>query len=133
MLIPKFVQSEVKVLSEQECVESIWLIGSQANGTANKESDWDLLVFQDKDVEHITHSSNLIDVVRVSTASRFLQTDGYNHSYSFSSWEWKPINNKYALYIGKHFIEYKDGIRSSSSPIYEEKLCKAYCLWSRRT
>ncbi|HAS8111342.1 nucleotidyltransferase domain-containing protein [Vibrio parahaemolyticus] len=132
MFIPEFVQSEVEMLSEQECVNSIWLFGSRANGTANEESDWDLLVFQDKDVEYITRDSHLIDVVRVS-ASGMVQTDGFKHSYPFSSWEWEFDNNESARYIGKHFIEYKDGVRDSSSPVYKKKPCKAYCLWSKRT
>jgi predicted nucleotidyltransferase len=31
------------------CIREIWLFGSRANGTAQPNSDWDLLVFTDND------------------------------------------------------------------------------------
>jgi len=34
--------------SEYNSINSIWLLGSRANGTNRKDSDWDFLIFADK-------------------------------------------------------------------------------------
>ena len=46
MCLNKDIEDHIKtIVSTVSGMDSIWLIGSRANGTATENSDWDLLIF----------------------------------------------------------------------------------------
>jgi predicted nucleotidyltransferase len=132
LIIPEFIQLEVNRLSKLHEVKSIWLMGSRANGMATDDSDWDLLVFQNKPVGFIESNHSMIDIVRVNN-KEIGQTDGINYNFPFSSWDWEELSKDEAKYTGRKFVEYENKARDNADPVYIESNCSAYCLWSEST
>lgn len=91
--------------------QSIWLIGSRANGRARPESDTDFLVFGSK--EFIAAASGAIsnapsvDVLVVHDGEHF--EDIFNKKRgSLSSWSWTLLNEQDATYEGRKFVADSD-------------------------
>lgn len=102
----------VQVLQElalDERVESVWLIGSRANGTASKSSDWDLLVFQTHDPAPTQAKHPDVDVLRVGPSGKVL-LDGQSeeHTLLFADFQWEG-SGEVARYRGKHFVAFTEG------------------------
>ncbi|WP_145976124.1 nucleotidyltransferase domain-containing protein [Nitrospira moscoviensis] len=87
-------------------LQSIWLIGSRANGTAKPDSDWDLLAFGSPAVLAYLRSCpeyhrSDIDFLVVTDGDHFENAWGMkNKSGSISNWEWCQISDEYAYYTG---------------------------------
>ena len=130
--IPSFLNDIVRDISNECDVISIWLVGSRANQTAQDNSDWDIVVFQNKPLKASMARHVNVDIIRVYE-NKFGMVDGKNIEFSFDSWEWSGISDLEAQYKGQKFIDYSNGVRDMSDPIYKKSACRGFCLWSRCT
>ncbi len=71
--IPDDIRAYLNPLVRQFSIESVWLIGSRANGTSRPDSDWDFLGFATKDVLRALRADNSF---RQSGLHLFIVTDG---------------------------------------------------------
>lgn len=86
----------------------VWLLGSQANGTAKVGSDWDLLVFADESFlqelskqEPVEGVDLLVVYNRDFFRSPWNQTaEGIVKSGTLSGWEWRELSETQATYTG---------------------------------
>jgi hypothetical protein len=87
---------------------SVWLIGSQANGTSNEASDWDLLVFGNERLLEclaVQEPIENIDLLVVYDGDAFCspwnQTmEGFTKWGSLSGWKWREVSDAEATYSG---------------------------------
>lgn len=109
-------------------IENIWLFGSRANGTANDESDWDLLVFGRGDVlDRIRNNSTLhvqnVDCLVVLPNGDFENAWGSNpKTGSLEEWCWKEFGTE-ATYQQNKNVGSGDGWK------VERKTVKARRVW----
>jgi hypothetical protein len=111
-------------------VISIWLVGSRANGNAKMTSDWDILVFSNKEPFRRKARDECIDVLRVGPSENG-QLEGEAHPFLFNNWEWSQTDEKTTTYTGNKFIDYPNGIRDVVDPIYKFSKSNAICLWRK--
>jgi hypothetical protein len=131
--LPKNVLAAVELISATADALEIWLIGSQANGWAHSESDWDLLVFVDTDPSPTGRQFDGIDVIRKGPGGRFL-ADGMPDCFlqPFSDFQWERAGPVAANYRGKRFIDIEPAqVRDTSDPVFIRTPSKAVLLWSR--
>jgi len=96
-------------------LHEIWLIGSQANGTATPASDWDFIAFGTtetlayiRDARHL-HVPN-VDFLVVEGADIFVSAWGeMDKSGSLSGWEWGRTVERTAQYTQSKWIDREDG------------------------
>lgn len=108
--LPEHVCRAVEVLSSEEAVSAIWLIGSRASGTDSETSDWDLLVFSAGEPRTRIRMARDIDVIRVGPSLHFL-ADGQKHEdflQDFKPWCWQESGDS-ASYLGLEFDEVPEG------------------------
>jgi len=130
--LPDFVRIVVDDLSIDEANHSIWLVGSRANGYESVDSDWDILYFSDNEPIAREQRDCRVDMIHIGPSGNGLAGGkGIEFLFSFKNWEWKEINNEEATYTGRKFVEYPDGVRDASDPVYELRKNRAYCLWRR--
>lgn len=118
------------LLKSISSIESIWLLGSRANGTAKPESDWDFLVFGDDAVfEKIQNSPSLhmknVDLLVVAADGSFKKPYGEEKSGDLKSWEWRIITSETATYKSAKFDDFDpdgDGYVGGNSPFKIETL-----------
>ena len=108
--------------------ESIWLIGSRANGSARADSDWDLLAFGDPAVlaclraASDLHDSN-VDFLVVTNGEDFESAWGSKKKTgSLSQWDWNASADE-AHYTGTKWVENDEEGRVDSNP------CKGVRVW----
>jgi hypothetical protein len=130
--LPPYVNRVIDDLKNEEPIESIWLVGSRANGKEKESSDWDILAFSgNKPCVTKQHHKN-IDIIIVGPSKKILlEGQSIESMNSFSSWSWPEKHDRTATYVGRKFIKYPSGIRNISDPVYEESTNDAYCLWSK--
>ena len=128
--IPDFVKIVIDGILKDISTTSIWLVGSRANGYETEKSDWDILYFSNDEPIPKKRRNDLVDSIHVGPSNTG-QTDGNDLVFPFDNWEWKEIDNLNATYLGRKFIDYPDGAKDVSDPIYESRLCNAYCLWRK--
>ena len=126
--IPDFVMKIIEELAAEAASLSIWLVGSRANGNANTTSDWDILVFSNEEPFYRKQRDRNIDVIWVGPSGNGL-VEGRVTEFPFDNWEWRESYDQMATYQGRRFIDYPEGIRNASEPIYEIKENLAFCLW----
>lgn len=86
-------------------VESIWLFGSQANGTARLDSDWDLIAFgSEATIDFLSKATQLhepnVDFFVVIDGDNFKAAWGQlDKSGSLAEWEWAKISATEAKYL----------------------------------
>ena len=111
-------------------VETIWLIGSRANGTQRANSDWDLLVFAATGgleclATHSEHHRDDVDCL-VQTGPTFKRAWGEAKSLSLPELKWQDLSPSLAAYIGKKWSD-REG-STGVVPINQ----KAIRVWPRR-
>ncbi len=130
--LPNYVQNIITELKNKKTINSIWLIGSRANGTENESSDWDLLVFSVAEPIITKARHKNVDVIILGPSGNYLlEGKKAELKNSFKNWYWSESENNEATYVGNKFIDYPSGVRDISSPVYEKTKSKAYCLWRR--
>lgn len=132
--LPDSVGRVLAELKEEDATQSVWLVGSRANGTARPDSDWDLLVFSSSEPEVAPARLEGVDVIRVGPSRQtfLLEGKGSNYMISFADWQWREINEATARYTDKRFIEYPPAARDVAEPVFSRTERKAYRLWLKQ-
>jgi predicted nucleotidyltransferase len=128
-LLKQYIEELIKFHPQ---IESIWLIGSRANELPRDDSDWDILVFANREVltklrERPILKRKEFDLFIVYNDQDFQEAwpAGEPKSGNLKEWEWKEISSKDAVYKsvkskGKDW--FKEGMT-------EVKIVKAIKLW----
>ena len=108
--LPLEIHALVRELGRVEGVESIWIIGSQANGRATPTSDWDFLVLgPEQSLKNIAaqwHQQPAnVDILVVVDGDQFQSPwprEGTTKpkSGSLNTWEWRQDSSNEASYLG---------------------------------
>lgn len=86
------------LISEKE-TESIWFVGSRANGTERPDSDWDFIVFVCDKLSERRARHSQIDIIRVDqNGSYLLEGQPIELSGQFKTWQWREIEPGRATY-----------------------------------
>jgi len=120
-------------------VESIWLVGSRANGEATSGSDWDLMVFVRAEPRPREGQDRSVDVIRVGPEGSLL-VDGCSEDFrqDFSGWHWEQVSETEASYLAKKEADRWpdddeddafDGFSAPPAFLFTRK--RAFLLWSR--
>jgi len=75
MRINEFPEQVVEVLNrliKEKETDSIWLVGSRANGTEHTDSDWDFIVFVSNQLSERTARHSQVDIIRVDRSGNYL-------------------------------------------------------------
>ena len=92
-------------------IQSLWLIGSRANGSAREISDWDFIVFANREIlMQIQNASYLhrsdVDFLVVTNGENFENGWGEKDKTGIlSSWEWKIVTDSLAEYTEIKWVE----------------------------
>lgn len=104
--LPAAIQALVLRLSGDG--HAVWLIGSRANGTARKNSDWDLLVMGDAELlERLSRTAPTpnVDLLVLFDGESFASpwdsgSSKVRKSGSLSDWAWRQTSESEAIYSG---------------------------------
>lgn len=114
---------------------SVWLIGSQANGTATEQSDWDLLIFGSslliEELKREILTPFKIDALVVYHGNDYCDP-WQNKCGSLKNLKWHLESATVASYEGVRWIadsESEEDYSSSSGSMLVSKE-KALCLWA---
>jgi len=127
VIIPKDIEEYIQKLKiNYQSVKSIWLIGSRANEMAREGSDWDLLVFANKEMFNKLQNSkdflnDIIDLYIVDEEGYF-KNPYKDKAGDLSSWCWEQHSENEAIYRSTKFIPDEPG---SNFGNFEEIWCKA--------
>src|SRR5438046_873700 len=128
--ITSFVLSVVHTCND---FQSVWLIGSRANGTAHSSSDWDLIGFgSEKGLACLRQRSELhradVDFLVVTDGNAFENAWGEREKTgSLAHWEWNEASTAEAEYTEAEWV----GGETNGSVVCNRRL--AVCLWRRAT
>ena len=127
--LPEHVQRVVTELIADSSVHKIWLVGSQANGTASPTSDWDLLVFSDREPNVREERCSNVDVIWKGPSQT--QREGGSIQIDFTKFQWAEKDDGTADYVGHKFIEFEYGVArdASISPVLRPPQ-RAICIWA---
>lgn len=128
---PDYVRRAVAELAEERTTLSIWLVGSQASGTAKESSDWDLLVFSNAEPRERSRRCAELDVIHVGPSGRFLAEgeSAANFTLSFANWEWKEQGDQ-ATYTGRDFSG-DETVRNAELTPFDRPHRQAIRIWLR--
>jgi predicted nucleotidyltransferase len=111
-------------------IREIWLIGSRANGTAQPDSDCDLLVFGNGEslsqlqTARDLHRDEVDCLVLVDGTDKFKSAWGSKaKTLTVSQLEWERISPSHATYIGTKWREADNGAGVISAK------CNAFRKW----
>ena len=127
--IPIFALDIIDELTAETGVTSVWLIGSRANGNAKIKSDWDILVFSNKEPFHRKPRHECVDVVRVGPLE-IVQLEGETYAFPFNNWKWNQIDEQTATYEGTKIID-RPGVGDTANPTCIASKSYAFCLWGK--
>ena len=128
-LLKQYIEELIKCHPQ---IESIWLIGSRANELPRDDSDWDILVFANRELltklrERPILKRKQFDLFIVYNGQEFQEAwpAGEPKSGNLEEWEWKEISSKDAVY---------KSVKSKSKDWFKEgmievKIAKAVKLW----
>lgn len=129
MDFPPKVQAVIDQLKSESCSESVWFIGSRANGNFRPDSDWDFICFRNSTVEVQEARSEFVDVVQVGNDGRYLlEGQSFHLAGQFSNWQWREIDSQHAQYKSRVTPEIQAG---AAFDLSDEKLVthNAYKIW----
>lgn len=127
--LPEHVQRVITELVADSSVHKIWLVGSQVNGTASLISDWDLLVFSNR--EPSVREERCPDVDVIWKGPTQTQREGGSIQIDFTKFQWIENDDGTADYVGCKFIEFEYGVArdASISPMLQSPQ-RAVCIWA---
>ncbi len=105
-LTPELYDYLFQVTVRHSGIESIWLVGSRANGTATETSDWDFIVFGSTKIlenlkdDEILHRPDVDFLVVLDDGNSFERPWGRRKRGSLASWKWVKNNDSSATYVG---------------------------------
>ncbi len=111
--LPEHVQRVITELVADTSVHEIWLVGSQVNGTASPSSDWDLLVFANREPNVQEERYPHVDVIWKGPTKT--QREGGSIQIDFKNFQWAERDDGTADYVGYKFIESEYGIARDAS------------------
>ena len=124
-----------KVAASHRNVIEMWLLGSRANGTATKASDWDILAFADESTlnslrEDYQLHHPVVDLLVVKSADgRFEKPWGKKKSGSLELWQWNRLSDTEATYRSVKFVPDPGEAHHGD---FHEQILKAIRLWPQR-
>lgn len=96
---PAFVTEVLKELIDEKETQSIWFIGSRANGRERPDSDWDFIVFVSDAVNKRSTRNKNVDIIRVDRNGVYLlEGQNLSMSNSFKIWHWCETEQGLASY-----------------------------------
>lgn len=124
-VIPSYIE---KLTEQYPDINSIWLFGSRANGTAKEISDWDLFVFgSEQYLVSLRNNSSLkndsVDILFVVNGDDFV-SPWADKQGTLSEWQWMETSSCEAKYIGTK--EPTDGTGWFRAEIKEQKAIKVW-------
>ena len=133
--LPAFVQSVVTDLAADPNSKVVWLIGSRASGTQTPQSDWDLLLFSDREPAPTACRVEGVDVLHVGPSGKvLLEGQPASMELAFSDFQWKEVVPGVAEYTGLELVEYPAGTaRDSDEPAVKRSPARGLPLWSRES
>jgi len=134
--IEKYV---LELTNKYSAINSIWLFGSRANNSFNDNSDWDLLVFADKETLKALRSdssfiSDKIDLFVIyngnDAENPYADRDGRRivKKLTLTNLNWNEVDNGKAKY--RH-VKYKDETERFKNGNFEVKILDAHRIWSK--
>jgi len=130
--LPSSVRKIVEDITTDPDSKAIWLIGSRANNTHHEHSDWDILVFSEREPVPVSARSNQVDVLHLGPSGKFL-LEGKSAQFiiPFSDLRWKLLSPTEAHYIGKRTIDFEPGTaQDNDQPRFAKIQSRAKLLWS---
>ena len=117
-------------LASDSSVSEVWLVGSRANGTALRGSDWDLLVFSDLEPSPTRSRMAGVDVLwKGPSGNVLLEGQSEHYVFNFSDFVWIQTGRDRARYRGKRFNDVPQGVRDASVPFQSFVDADALRLW----
>lgn len=130
--LPSFVRKMVETLSLEPTMLSVWLIGSQANASANPGSDWDLMVFASTDPVPGKVRQHGIDIIQVGPSGFYLlEGVTVEHLLPFADWEWQVIGGSEASYSSWDDPDKNSSVIVAYDHPRIRKRLRAVKLWAR--
>ncbi|WP_370693294.1 nucleotidyltransferase domain-containing protein [Oceanobacter sp. 4_MG-2023] len=131
MEFPLKVQAVINQLKAESCSESVWFIGSRANGKFRPDSDWDFICFRNSAVEEREARSRLADIVQVGIDGQYLLEGQHcNLTGQFEHWQWHEIDSQRAEYKNRVTPKIEAG---AAFDLSDAKVVtnNAYKVWGR--
>jgi hypothetical protein len=135
MMLEEAIQRYVsELVSAYPDIESVWLIGSRANGTSRPESDWDLIAFGSQSIFQSLRSDvrfhhEHIDLVVVYDGDTFEKPWGEREKGgSLSGWRWLRQSATRAVYRATKPIFNERGEEEFEVKVTQ---CVALCVYDR--
>lgn len=129
--LPPQVSCLVEKLAADPAVCEIWLIGSQANGTATCASDWDFLVFSDQEPSVTNQRCEGIDVLwKGPSGAVLLEGQSEFHAFGFDDFRWTAQADDHAQFLGRKFADIEYGVASDlSESLQRRSIQRATRIW----
>lgn len=131
MEFPPKVQVVIDQLKAESCSETVWFIGSRANGKFRPDSDWDFICFRKSTVEEREARSRLVDIIQVGNDGQYLlEGQHYDLTGQFEHWQWREIDSQHARYNSRVTPKFEAGAVFDLS---DAKVVRnnAYKVWDR--
>lgn len=107
--LAEHVLDVINELTSDNSVVEIWLIGSRVNDTALASSDWDLLVFSNRELEVRAERCAGVDILwKDPFGNVLLEGQSDRHTLQFADFGWTETEgcNGVAQYVGRKFNVY---------------------------
>ncbi len=128
---PPHVRNVLDSLKNEPETESIWLIGSRANGTEKTGSDWDFMIFVRDPVSKHPVRSEAVDVIRVDPQGRcLLEGQPLDLIHSLETWRWRQTGPKQAQYSVRISPEREKGVGYDLEDVQFRKR-RAFKIWEK--
>jgi len=129
--LPPDIENVIEEIKLDRSVKSIWLIGSRANESISSSSDWDFLVFSQRESNHTYSNYSGVDIFWVGPSGRVLlegQPDFL--AFPFSDLNWTQDGETFARYSGRRFTKLEVGVAHDASiPTQVRKEQWAVLVW----
>ncbi len=128
---PDSVSAVLESLIGESETDSIWFIGSRANGTEREDSDWDFIAFVTDITAERSARSGEVDIVRVDREGNcLLEGKGLALKHPFKTWRWRRIGPNRASYTVRVTPEVDEQSAFDLSEVENREL-RAIKVWSR--
>lgn len=114
-MVPDCVKIHVNALFHVDAnISEVWLVGSQANGAAGTDSDYDLLIFGNQaTIGLLALRSDLrredIDLLVLVNSDEFKTPWEPNKSGTLTKWQWQKSGEESATYTAAKWVDAVDG------------------------
>lgn len=125
--LPDRIRQVIAELEADASVREVWLIGSQADGSATTASDWDLLVRSSQEPQCKPARYLGIDILWAGPSGQVL-LEGQSEflAFAFTDLQWNEQEDGTAQYLGRKFVEREVGVvYDTSEPVQSRSAAKA--------